>query len=75
MALNGFRSALTLAVSGLPRGVTVSFVPANIASPGSGRSRLVVKPAAGAAVGTSILTVTASGGGITRTKSLSLTVQ
>jgi subtilase family serine protease len=74
-ALNGFRSALILAVSGLPKGVTVSFVPANIASPGSGRSRLVLKPAAGAAVGTSILTVTASGGGITRTKSLSLTVQ
>ena len=69
----GFSSAITLSVSGLPRGVTASFVPASVAS--SGSSRLTLKAASTAAVGTATLTVTAVGGGVTRTQPLALTVQ
>jgi hypothetical protein len=72
-ATNGFSSAITLSVSGLPRGVTASFVPASVASNGS--SRLTLKAASTAVVGTSVLTVTGKGGGITKTQALTLAVQ
>jgi len=73
--VNGFKSAVTLSVSGLPKGVTGSFAPASIATPGSGSSTLTLKVASTAAAATSTLTVTASGGGVTKTQTLSLTVQ
>ena len=73
--INGFKSAIALSVSGLPKGVTASFVPGSVASPGSGSSTLTLKVASSAAVGASTLTVTATGGGVTKTLTLSLTVQ
>ncbi len=73
--INGFKSAIALSVSGLPKGVTASFVPGSVASPGSGSSTLTLKAASSAAVGASTLTVTATGGGVTKTLTLNLTVQ
>jgi uncharacterized membrane protein len=72
---DGFKSAITLAVSGLPKGVTANFAPSSIATPGTGNSTLMLKVASSAVVGESTLTVTASGGGVTQTKNLGLTVQ
>ncbi len=74
-AVNGFKAALALSVSGLPAGVTASFAPTSIASPGNGSSTLTLKVASTAAVKTSTLTVTATGGGATKTQTLSLAVQ
>jgi hypothetical protein len=73
VALNGFTSAITLSVGGLPKGVTASFAPASVASNGS--SKLTLQAASTATVGTSVLTVTGTGGGISKTQSLSLAVQ
>lgn len=72
--LNGFRSAVLLSVSGLPQGVTASFSPAVIASPGSGSSALTLAVTSGTAQGNFGLTITASGGGLTKTQSLTLTI-
>jgi pseudomonalisin len=73
-AINGFRSAITLAVSGLPKGATTKFAPASIAVPGTGSSTLTVMTAATTPSGTYPLTVTGSGGGVTKTQALSVTV-
>jgi subtilase family serine protease len=72
---NGFKSAITLSVSGVPKGVTASFAPASIAAPGSGSGTLTLKAASSAAVGTATLTVSATGGGLTKTQTFTLTVQ
>ena len=74
-ALNGFRSAVALSVSGLPAGVTGTFSPASIASPGTGSSTLTLSAATGTTAGTYSLTITASGGGITKTQPLALTIR
>ncbi len=73
-AAQNLNSAVALSVSGLPKGVTASFAPAGIASPGSGRSTLTLMAASGAASGTGKVTVKATGGGVTKTQVLSLTV-
>ena len=73
--LNGFQSAVALSVSGLPKGVTASFAPASIAAPGSGTSTLTLSAASGTAVGSYNLTVTATGGGVTKTQPLTLKVK
>ncbi len=73
-AVNGFKSAVALSVSGLRNGVTASFAPASIASPGSGSSKLTLTVASGTAAGVSTLTVTGTGGGVTKTQTLTLTV-
>src|ERR1019366_10299205 len=39
-ALNGFQLAVALSVGGLPTGVTASFAPTSIATPGNGSSTL-----------------------------------
>ena len=73
-AMNGFKSATTLAVSGVPKGATAKFVPASIGAPGNGSSTLTVATSATTPGGTYSLTVTGSGGGVTKTQALSLTV-
>jgi subtilase family serine protease len=70
----GFSSAIALAASGLPTGVTASFSPASIASPGSGTSKLTLTVASTATAGTSTITITGTGGGQTHTTTVSLTV-
>jgi kumamolisin len=70
----GFNSAISLSASGAPSGVTLSFNPASIAAPGSGTSTVTIAVAASVAPGTYAITVTGTGGGMTRTASLSLAV-
>jgi uncharacterized membrane protein len=72
--LNQFSSAIALSVSGVPSGVTASFSPTSIASPGNGNSTLTVAPASGATPGTYILTVTSAGAAVTQTQNLTLVV-
>lgn len=74
LAVNGFKSALTLSVIGLPKGVTASFSPTAIASPGNGSSTLTLRAATNAVSGTSTLSVIASGGGVMKTQPLTLVV-
>lgn len=71
--VNGFTSAVSFALSGLPVAVgTASFAPASVI--GTARSTLTVSTLPGAAAGTYPLTVTASGGGRTHTVGLTLVV-
>jgi hypothetical protein len=71
---NGFNSAVSLSVSGLPTGVTASFSSSTIAAPGSGSSTLTFTASTGATAGTTNVTVTASGGSVTHTATIALTV-
>ncbi|HWZ44116.1 MAG TPA: alkaline phosphatase family protein [Candidatus Saccharimonadales bacterium] len=71
-ALGGFNSAVSLSASGLPTGVTASFSPASVSTPGS--SNLVLTAASTAATGPFTVTITGNGGGIAHTATLSLTV-
>ena len=70
----GFSSAVTLSASGQPTGVTVGFSPASIAAPGSGTSALTFTVASTTVAGTYPITITGTGGGITHTATVSLTV-
>jgi len=70
----GFNSAIALSASGQPTGVTVSFNPTSIAAPGSGTSTLTLAVASNTVAGAYTITVTAIGGGITHTATVSLTV-
>jgi Pro-kumamolisin, activation domain len=72
--VNGFKSSVSLSMSGLPNGVTASFVPASIASPGTGSSTLTLTASPNAAAGKSNPTVTATAAGLTKTQALDLTV-
>ena len=71
---NGFNSAVTLSVTGLPTPVRASFLPNPIAAPGNGHSTLTLTETTGAKAGTYNLTVTVAGGGVTKTLPLSLKV-
>ena len=74
--VNGFSAAVTLVISGLPKGVTATFAPASIASPGTGSSTLTLKAASTAVSGTTATaTITASGGGAANTATLTVAVQ
>ena len=73
--LNGFQSAVVLSLTGLPKGVTASFAPSSIAAPGSGTSTFTLSASTGAAVGSYNLTVTAAGGGVTKTQPLVVKVK
>ncbi len=70
----GFNSSISLSVSGAPTGVTASFTSNPIAAPGTGSSTLNIGVASTVTPGTYPLTVTATGGGITNTTTVSLTV-
>jgi hypothetical protein len=70
----GFNSAVTLTASGQPAGVSVTFNPASIASPGSGTSTMTFSADSSAQFGSYPITITASGGGITHTTTVILTV-
>ena len=70
----GIASAVALTVSGMPTGVTASFSPATIASPGSGSATLNIAAASTATPGNYTLTVTATAGSQTAKSSFTLTV-
>jgi kumamolisin len=69
---DGFDSAITLAVSGLPSGVTALFNPTSIT--GAGTSTLTFTATSTASTGTSTITVSGTSGSTTHTTTISLTV-
>ena len=73
---NGFNSAVSLAASGLPSGVTATFSPATVTPPANGTatSTLTLTASAAAAVGTVNATVTGTSGSTSKNASLSVTV-
>jgi kumamolisin len=70
----GFSSVIALTSSGAPTGVTVGFSPTSIAAPGSGSSTVTFTVASTTTAGTYPITITGTGGGLTHTTSVSLTV-
>jgi hypothetical protein len=69
-----FSSAVSVSVSGMKTGITVTASPSSIPG-GSGTSTVTVTANASAKRGSRSLTVTASGGGITHSASVTVTVQ
>ena len=69
-----FNSAIALAASGLPTGATASFSPSSIAAPGAGSSTLTISVGSATPVGTYNVTVNGTGGGLTRSTAINLTV-
>ncbi len=71
---NGFDAAVALSVSGLPSGVTASFSESSFAAPGSGSSVLTLWATSTAATGSHAVTITAAGGGVTKSLTVTLAV-
>jgi hypothetical protein len=67
-----FNSAISVKVTGMPAGVTAS--TGTINAPGSGISTLGITVGSSASAGTYPLTVTATGGGVTKTATLTLSI-
>ena len=72
MRTTTFNSAVSLKVTGMPTGVTAS--SGSIATPGSGISTLGITVGSSATPGSYTLTVTATGGGVTKTATLALAI-
>jgi uncharacterized membrane protein len=70
---NGFNSSIALSSSGQPSGVTVTFNPTSIAG-GSGSSTLTIKASSTTKAGTYTITVKGSGGGVSKTTKVTLTI-
>ena len=70
---NGFNSTLTISAAGAPAGVTASFL-SNTITGGSGSTNLNVTVGASVAAGSYTITVSATGGGVTHTLAVPLTV-
>ena len=70
----GFNSVVSFAATGVPAGTTAAFNPAVIASPGSGSSVLTISATPVTTTGTYPITITASGGGLVRTATISVTI-
>ncbi len=71
---NGFNWPVSLSVSGVPAGIAATFSQATFSSPGSGTSSLQLAASNVAVAGSYAVIVTASGGGITQTATVPLTV-
>jgi len=73
---NGFSSATTLTVSGLPTGVTAAFSTNPVTPPAnsSATSTLTFTASSAATTGTSTVTVTGTSGSLTQTATIALTV-
>ena len=70
----GFSSAVSLAVTGAPAGVTATLASASLSAPGSGSDVLTIAAGASATPGTATITVTATGGGLTSAGTVNLTI-
>lgn len=68
--INSFGGSVNLSASGLPSGVTASFIP----DPATTGSTLTLSANASASVGTFTVTITGTSGGLTHTTTVSLTV-
>jgi subtilisin-like proprotein convertase family protein len=76
-SVNGFSSATTLSVSGLPSGASAGFSPNPVTPPagGSTGSTLSVTTAAGTPAGTYTLTITGTSGALSHSTTVTLAVQ
>ena len=73
--INGsFNSAISLSTGRLPAKVTVAFETNPIPPPGNGTSKLVVSVASGARSGHYSFTVTGTGGGLSHSTTIALTI-
>jgi len=70
----GFDSAISLSATGVPSGVTYSFSPASIAAPGSGSSEFILTVSRTAPLGTYQITITGTGGGVTKSTVLTFEI-
>ncbi len=70
----GFNSAITLSTSGAPTGVTVTIGTNPIPAPGSGSSVISFAVPSSVAAGSYAITISATGGGITHTATVTLVV-
>jgi pseudomonalisin len=73
-ASEGFNAPVTLAVKGLPSGISATAVPASLAAPGAGTSVLTLTATKKAAAGRYTVTVAATEGSVTQDAAVSLTV-
>jgi uncharacterized membrane protein len=71
--LNGFANSVSLSLKGLPNKTNFSFTPASIS--GSGSSTLKISVNKPATPGTYGLTISGTGGGITHSANVTLTIQ
>ncbi len=71
----GFSSAIGFSASGVPSGVTATFSPASLAAPGSGTAKLSLSVARTATTGTYSITITGTGGEVTKTTTYSLKIE
>ena len=71
---DGFDSSISLVTTGLPAGAAASFSPTSIAAPGTGSAVLTISTAASIPSGTYPFVVSGTGGGLTRSSSMTLTV-
>jgi hypothetical protein len=63
-----------LSASGQGGAQTVTFSPSSIAAPGAGKSTMTVKVGRSARTGNHTITITATGGGVTHTTTVTLDV-
>ena len=71
----GFNSAISLSASGLPAGASAAFARNPLAAPGTGSTLLTVTAGASAPAGTYPVTITASGGNVIHSATVSLVIQ
>jgi hypothetical protein len=71
----GFNASVTLTPGTLPSGLTASFSPGSIAAPGAGSSTLMLTAASQMAPGVYTISLVASGGGISQTVPLAVSVE
>ena len=71
----GFDSAISFSASGVPSGVTSSFTPSSIGAPGSGTTDFNLTVSSNAPTGTYPIVITGTGGGVTKTTTLSFQVR
>ena len=71
---NGFNAAISVAAASLPSGVTAGFSPSSVAAPGAGTSSLTLTATPTARLGTYTSKITASGGGLSATLPVVITV-
>jgi kumamolisin len=69
-----FNAAISLSYSTLPTGVTASFSPNPIAAPGSGSAHFNLTVSKTAPTGTYPITITGTGGGVTKTTTLTFEI-
>lgn len=72
--MGNFSNAVSLSASGLPAGLTATFSPVSIDAPGAGSSTFTISANASAVSGTYPVTITGTGGNMTHSASVNLTV-